>query len=48
MPERGVLYSVGRDTTERRRMEAELREAQRNGAGGADPDSHGLVGMPTG
>ena len=29
MPERGVLYSVGRDTTERRRVEAELREAQR-------------------
>jgi PAS domain S-box-containing protein len=29
MPERGVVYSVGRDTTERRRVEAELREAQR-------------------
>ena len=29
MPERGVLYSVGRDTTERRRVDAELREAQR-------------------
>jgi PAS domain S-box-containing protein len=29
MPERGVLYSVARDTTERRRVEAELREAQR-------------------
>jgi PAS domain S-box-containing protein len=29
MPERGVVYSVGRDTTERRRAEAELREAQR-------------------
>jgi PAS domain S-box-containing protein len=29
MPERGVVYSVGRDTTERRRDEAELREAQR-------------------
>ena len=29
MPERGVLYSVGRDTTERRRVEVELREAQR-------------------
>jgi PAS domain S-box-containing protein len=29
MPERGVLYSVGRDTTERRRADAELREAQR-------------------
>ena len=29
MPERGVLYSVGRDTTERRSAEAELREAQR-------------------
>ena len=28
MPERGVVYSVGRDTTERRRVEAELREAQ--------------------
>ena len=30
MPERGVVYSVGRDTTERRRVEAELREAQRS------------------
>jgi PAS domain S-box-containing protein len=29
MPERGVVYSVGRDTTERRRAEAELREAKR-------------------
>jgi PAS domain S-box-containing protein len=29
MPERGVVYCVGRDTTERRRIEAELREAQR-------------------
>jgi PAS domain S-box-containing protein len=29
MPERGVVYTVGRDTTERRRVEAELREAQR-------------------
>jgi PAS domain S-box-containing protein len=29
MPERGVVYSVGRDTTERRRVEADLREAQR-------------------
>jgi PAS domain S-box-containing protein len=29
VPERGVVYSVGRDTTERRRVEAELREAQR-------------------
>ena len=29
MPERGVVYSVGRDTTERRRVEAELHEAQR-------------------
>jgi hypothetical protein len=29
MPERGVVYSVGRDTTERRRADAELREAQR-------------------
>ena len=28
MPERGVVYSVGRDTTERRRAEAELREAK--------------------
>jgi PAS domain S-box-containing protein len=27
--ERGVVYTVGRDTTERRRAEAELREAQR-------------------
>ena len=29
MPERGVVYSVGRDATERRRVEAELHEAQR-------------------
>jgi GAF domain-containing protein len=29
IPERGVVYTVGRDTTERRRAEAELREAQR-------------------
>src|SRR4051812_24326599 len=29
-PERGVVYSVGRDTTERRHVEAELREAQRS------------------
>src|ERR1700752_2139882 len=29
VPERGVVYCVGRDTTERRRVEAELREAQR-------------------
>jgi PAS domain S-box-containing protein len=29
MPERDVVYSVGRDTTERRRAAAELREAQR-------------------
>jgi PAS domain S-box-containing protein len=29
MPERGVVYSVARDTTERRRVEAELREARR-------------------
>jgi PAS domain S-box-containing protein len=29
MPERGVAYCLGRDTTERRRVEAELREAQR-------------------
>jgi PAS domain S-box-containing protein len=28
MPERGVVYSVARDTTERRRVEAELRAAQ--------------------
>jgi PAS domain S-box-containing protein len=28
MPERGVVYCVGRDTTERRRVEADLREAQ--------------------
>src|SRR3954462_7245030 len=28
MPERGLLYGVGRDTTELRRIEAELREAQ--------------------
>jgi PAS domain S-box-containing protein len=30
IPERGVVYTVGRDTTERRRAEAELREAQRS------------------
>jgi PAS domain S-box-containing protein len=30
MPERGVLYGVARDTTERRRVDAELREAQRS------------------
>src|SRR6185503_11268986 len=29
VPDRGVVYSVGRDTTERRRVEAELRDAQR-------------------
>ena len=29
MPERGVVYGVARDTTERRRADAELREAQR-------------------
>ena len=29
IPERGVVYGVARDTTERRRAEAELREAQR-------------------
>jgi PAS domain S-box-containing protein len=29
MPERGVVYGVARDTTERRRAEAELRGAQR-------------------
>ncbi|MDA0165737.1 PAS domain S-box protein [Solirubrobacter ginsenosidimutans] len=29
MPERGVVYGVARDTTERRRTEAQLREAQR-------------------
>jgi len=29
MPERGVVYSVGRDTTERRRADAELQEAKR-------------------
>jgi PAS domain S-box-containing protein len=29
MPQRGVVYGVARDTTERRRAEAELREAQR-------------------
>ncbi|MFL5896311.1 MAG: GAF domain-containing protein [Thermoleophilaceae bacterium] len=28
MPERGVIYGIGRDTTERHRAEAELREAQ--------------------
>ena len=28
LPERGVVYAVGRDTTERRRADAELREAQ--------------------
>ena len=30
MPDRGVLYSVGRDTTERRLADAELRAAQRS------------------
>jgi hypothetical protein len=30
MLERGVAYCVGRDTTERRRVEADLREAQRS------------------
>jgi PAS domain S-box-containing protein len=30
MLERGVVYCVGRDTTERRRVEADLREAQRS------------------
>ena len=30
MPERGVVYTVGRDTTERRRVEAELQAAQRS------------------
>ena len=29
LPERGVVYGVARDTTERRRAEAELREAHR-------------------
>jgi PAS domain S-box-containing protein len=29
MPERGVVYGVARDTTERRRADAEVREAQR-------------------
>jgi PAS domain S-box-containing protein len=29
MPERGVVYGVARDTTERRRTDAELREAHR-------------------
>ena len=29
MPERGVVYGVGRDTTERRRVEVELHDAQR-------------------
>jgi PAS domain S-box-containing protein len=29
MPDRGVVYGVARDTTERRRAEAELREAHR-------------------
>jgi PAS domain S-box-containing protein len=29
MPERGVVFGVARDTTERRRADAELREAQR-------------------
>ncbi len=29
IPERGVVYTVGRDTTERRRVEAEVRAAQR-------------------
>ena len=30
MPEQGVVYTVGRDTTGRRRVEAELHEAQRS------------------
>jgi PAS domain S-box-containing protein len=30
IPERGVVYTVGRDTTERRRVEAEVRTAQRS------------------
>jgi PAS domain S-box-containing protein len=30
LPARGVVYSVGRDTTERRHVDAELREAQRS------------------
>src|SRR5829696_8824742 len=29
LPGRGVVYTVGRDTSERRRVEAELREARR-------------------
>jgi PAS domain S-box-containing protein len=29
MPERGIVYGVARDTTERRRADAELRETQR-------------------
>jgi PAS domain S-box-containing protein len=29
MPERGIVYGVGRDVTERRRADAELRSAQR-------------------
>jgi PAS domain S-box-containing protein len=29
MPERGVIFGVGRDVTDRRRADAELREAQR-------------------
>jgi PAS domain S-box-containing protein len=36
MPERGVVYSVGRDTTERRRVDSELREAQRSVEAGRD------------
>ena len=35
MPERGVVYGVARDTTERRRAEAELLEAQRHARGRA-------------
>jgi PAS domain S-box-containing protein len=43
MPERGVVYSVARDTTERRRVEAELREARRLLDAGRDELLHLLA-----
>jgi PAS domain S-box-containing protein len=43
MPERGVVYSVARDTTERRRVEAELRAAQRLLDAGRDELLHVLA-----
>jgi PAS domain S-box-containing protein len=43
LPERGAVYSVGRDTTDRRRAEAELREAQAELEASRD-ELHLLVG----